>query len=238
MRTRVITSVNYPAFLEELKSLSEEKYRDFQNKLVPGEGQPEILGIRMPVLRSIAKEIGRGEPRQFLAVCGDDYYEERMLRALVAAGIKPAGCEELQALADDMLPYVSNWAVCDCFCMELKSVKRFRKPFFEHIAGYLSGGVWEQRVGLVLMLSHYLDGEYIDRVLARVNAIRSSEHYVRMAQAWLLATALVKCPEPTLAYYANNSLDPATQNKAIQKACESYRVDDETKAYLKTLKKH
>ena len=178
MRTRVITSDNYPAFLEELKSLSEEKYRDFQNKLVPGEGQPEILGIRMPVLRAIAKEIGRGEPRQFLTVCGDDYYEERMLRALVAAGVKPENFEELQALADGMLPYVSNWAVCDCFCMELKSVKRFRKPFFEHIAGYLSGGVWEQRVGLVLMLSHYLDDEYIDRCSRRRSSSAPSRRWL------------------------------------------------------------
>ena len=136
-----------------------------------------------------------------------------------------------------MLPYVNNWAVCDCFCMDLKAVKRFREPFFDHIETYLGGDEWAQRVGLVLMLSYYLDGEYIDRVLRRVDRIHTDAYYVRMAQAWLLATAAAKCPEPTVAYFADNSLDSATLNKAIQKAAESFRVEDSVKTTLKSLKK-
>ena len=237
MPTEVITKSNYSDFLARLTSLADEKYRAFQTKLVPNEEASRILGVRMPALRTLAKEIGRGDPRGFLAVCGDDYYEERMLRALVTGKIKPESFEDLCALAGDMLPYVNNWAVCDCFCMDLKAVKRFREPFFDHIETYLDGDEWAQRVGLVLMLSYYLDGEYIDRVLRRVDRIHTDAYYVRMAQAWLLATAAAKCPEPTVAYFADNSLDSATLNKAIQKAAESFRVEDSVKTTLKSLKK-
>ena len=153
MPTEVITKSNYSDFLARLTSLADEKYRAFQTKLVPNEEASRILGVRMPALRTLAKEIGRGDPRGFLAVCGDDYYEERMLRALVTGKIKPESFEDLCALAGDMLPYVNNWAVCDCFCMDLKAVKRFREPFFDHIETYLGGDEWAQRVGLVLMLS-------------------------------------------------------------------------------------
>ena len=124
MPTEVITKSNYSDFLARLTSLADEKYRAFQTKLVPNEEASRILGVRMPALRTLAKEIGRGDPRGFLAVCGDDYYEERMLRALVTGKIKPKSFEDLCALAGDMLPYVNNWAVCDCFCMDLKAVKK------------------------------------------------------------------------------------------------------------------
>lgn len=237
MRTNPITSDNYSEFLAELTEMADEKYRKFHSSLVPGETAQQILGIRMPVLRAVGREIGKANPREFLAVCGDSYYEERMLRAIVTGVIKPKDYEDFLALADGYLPYVSNWALCDCFCSGLKAVKRYREPFFEHIEAYLGGDVWAQRVGLVLMLSYYLDDEHIDRVLNRVDAIHSDAYYVQMAQAWLMATALAKCPEPTLRYYRGNSLDKFTHNKAIQKAIESYRVDDETKNLLRTLKR-
>ena len=237
MPTEVITSDNYAAFLSRLRALADEKYRAFQAKLVPNEEERRILGVRMPALRVLAKEIGRGDPRLFLKICGDDFYEERILRALVTGKIKPQNYDDLQVLADGMLPYVSNWAVCDCFCMELKAVRKYREPFFAHIAAYLDKDEWAQRAGLVLMLSYYLDGEYIDRVLARVDGVHSDAYYVRMAQAWLLATAVAKCPGPAIRYFEHNSLDAATLNKAVQKAAESYRVDDSVKTYLKTLKK-
>ena len=237
MPTRVISSDNYADFLAELRALADEKYRRFHSGLVPGEESVCILGVRMPVLRALGKELAAGEPRQFLSVCGDTFYEERMLRAIVTGLIKPKDYEDFLALADGYLPYVSNWALCDCFCSGLKAVRRWKAPFFEHIAEYLEGDIWAQRVGLVLMLDYYLDDEYIDRVLARVDAVHSEAYYVRMAQAWLLATALAKCPEPSLAYYRGNSLDDFTHNKAVQKALESFRIDEETKNILRALKR-
>ena len=149
--------------------------------------------------------------------------------------IKPADFADLCALADGFLPYVNSWAVCDCFCSGLKAVKKYRAEFFEHIGEYLSGNEWEQRVALVIMLCYYLDGEYIDRVLIRTDSVKSDKYYVQMAQAWLLATALAKCPEPALEYYRHNNLGRAVLNKAVQKAVESRRIDAETKIFLRRL---
>ena len=236
MRTEWNTET-YADFLDELRSYADSGYRDFQVKLTPGLDKPQMLGVRMPVLRSLGKELSKGDPRGFLKVCGNDYYEEAMLRGIVTGLVKPESYEEFLALADGFLPYVTNWALCDCFCAGLKYVKKCREPFFEHLESLLSGGDWQKRVALVLMLDYYLDDGYIDRVLARVDAIRSDVYYVSMAQAWLIATALAKCPEQTLRYYRQNSLPDETHNRAIQKAIESRRISDETKKMLRTLKR-
>ena len=235
MPTERLTKDNYHILIDELKAAADEKYRDFHSSLVPNEEKDRILGVRMPRLRQIGREISRNDPRGFLEICGDDYYEERILRAVVTGLIKPGSFDDLCALSDGFLPYVNSWAVCDCFCSGLKGVRNYRSEFFQHIGEYLGGNEWEQRVALVLMLCYYLDDEYIDRVLSRTDKVRSGAYYVRMAQAWLLATALAKCPEPALEYYRHNNLDREVLGKAVQKAVESRRIDDETKKFLRTL---
>ena len=235
MPTEKLTRDNYHILIDELKASADGKYRDFHASLVPNEEKGRILGVRMPRLREIAKEISKTDPRGFLKICGDNYYEERLLRAIVTCLIKPADFADLCALSDGMLPYVNSWAVCDTFCSGFKKIKKYRAEFFDHIGEYLDGNEWEQRVALVIMLCHYLDGKYIDRVLERTDRVHSGAYYVKMAQAWLMATALAKCPEPALRYYENNSLDRDVFNKAVQKAVESRRIDDETKKYLRAL---
>ena len=145
MPTEKLTRDNYQILIDELRASADGKYRDFHSSLVPNEEKDRILGVRMPRLREIAKEIGRNDARGFLEICGDDYYEERILRAIVTGLIKPEGFDDLRALSDGFLPYVNSWAVCDCFCSGLKGVKKYRAEFFEHIGEYLSGGDWEQR---------------------------------------------------------------------------------------------
>ncbi len=235
MPTERLTRDNYQILIDELNASADKKYRDFHSSLVPNEQKCRILGVRMPRLREIGRDIAKQDPRGFLEICGDDFYEERILRAIVTGLIKPADFADLCALADGFLPYVNSWAVCDCFCSGLKAVKKYRAEFFEHIGEYLSGNEWEQRVALVIMLCYYLDGEYIDRVLIRTDSVKSDKYYVQMAQAWLLATALAKCPEPALEYYTHNNLGRAVLNKAVQKAVESRRIDAETKIFLRRL---
>ena len=134
MPTEKLTRDNYQILIAS----ADGKYRDFHSSLVPNEEKDRILGVRMPRLREIAKEIGRNDARGFLEICGDDYYEERILRAIVTGLIKPEGFDDLRALSDGFLPYVNSWAVCDCFCSGLKGVKKYRAEFFEHIGEYLS----------------------------------------------------------------------------------------------------
>ncbi len=228
----------YREFVEFLKDESDNKYRDFHSALVPNCEKEEILGIRMPRLRELAKEIAKGNVRSYLGVATSKLYEERMLRGIVTGLVKTRSFKEFAELCDNFVDQIDNWAICDCFCSGLKQVKKYRVEFFDYIQKYLeSNNEWKNRVALVIMLDYYLDDEYINRVLERCDNAKNDAYYVSMARAWLIATAVAKCRDKTMAYLLNNSLDNATFNKAIQKCIESKRIDDETKAYLKTLKR-
>lgn len=234
----VWSNYNYNSFVEYLKSRADKKYSDFHSTLVPNASNECILGVRMPVLREIGKQIAKGNAKSFLLISSGDLYEERMMRGIVTGLIKTDAFEDFTLLCDVFVAQIDNWAICDCFCAGLKQVKKYKKEFFEYIQKYLdSDNVWAVRAGLVIMLDYYLEDEYIDRVLCRCDSIKSDFYYVSMAQAWLVATALAKCREKTMAYMLDNSLNDVTFNKAIQKCVESRRVDDETKKYLKSLKR-
>ena len=141
-------------------------------------------------------------------------------------------------MVDNFSTEVDNWAICDCFCAGLKEVKKYKDRFFGYIQKYLdSKNDWKIRIALVVMLDYYLEDEYIDDVLKRCDSVKSTYYYVSMAKAWLVATALAKCKDRTMEYLHNNSLDDETFNKAIQKCIESRRIDEQTKAYLRTLKR-
>ena len=74
--------------------------------------------------------------------------------------------------------------------------------------------------------------EYLELVASK----KGDDYYLRMMVAWYFATALAKRYDETLPYIENHVLDEWTHRKAIQKAVESYRVTDEHKEYLKSLR--
>ena len=232
------TDDNYIELLSYLKENADEKYRDFHSSLVPNTDKNEFLGVRMPVLRKIGKEISKGNPASFLSVSAYHIYEIKMLRGIVSGLVKTNSFDEFTRICDSFTDEINNWALCDSFCSGLKQTKKYQDKFFEYIEKYLgSGNEWKIRFALVIMLNYYLEDEYIDTVLRRCDDVNNKAYYVSMAQAWLVATSLAKCREKTMAYLHSNSLDDVTFNKAIQKSIESYRIDDETKMYIRTLKR-
>lgn len=239
LRLHEWTYSDYCNLLEFLKCESDVKYRDFHSSLVPTAEKQEILGIRMPRLREIGKEIAKGNVRSYLSVSTSGLYEERMLRGIVTGLVKTHDFEEFTQLCDKFTEEIDNWAICDCFCAGLKQVKKYKKEYFEHIQKYLqSENVWKIRTALVIMLDYYLEEEYIDEVLKRCDEVKSDFYYVSMAQAWLVATATAKCREQAMKYFQSNSLDDITYNKAIQKCIESKRIDEDTKKYLRSIKRN
>ncbi len=231
-----IRQENYSEFVGYLKSLGDEKYRKFQGALVK-DTDSEIIGVRIPALRSVAKNILKGDSKGFLQIASNEYYEEVMLRGLVTAQLK-GSFEETADRADGFIEYIDNWAVCDTFCSTFKIIKKFPEEFFGHIDTYLkSENPWAVRVGLVLMMDYYLTDEYIDRVLERADKVQSEEYYVQMGKAWLLATAFAKYRDKTLGLLENGEFDKRTFNMTVQKCVDSYRVSKEDKEYLKTLRR-
>lgn len=219
---------------EKLFELQDLKYRDFQAKLTPGVSIDSMIGVRTPALRKLAKEIYKsGGYDAFLDKLPHDYYDERNLHGFILSEIKDY--DEVIRRVDEFLPYVDNWATCDL--MSPKVFKKNKDRLATDIRRWMdSDEPFTIRFGEEMLMSHFLDEDFREEYLDWVADIRSEHYYVNMMSAWFVATALAKQYEATLPYIENHRLDDWTHNKAIQKAVESYRITDEQKAYLKSLK--
>jgi 3-methyladenine DNA glycosylase AlkD len=217
-----------------LFALQDLKYKAFSCKLMPTVNPDTVIGVRTPDLRKFAKEFAKTPAAaEFLQILPHAYYEENNLHGFLLETLRDY--EATVAAIDEFLPYIDNWATCD-----LISPKIFKKHLPEL---YAKIQVWLQsdrtytvRFGIGMLMSFYLDDAFRPEMLALVAGIRSEEYYVNMMIAWYFATALAKQYAAALPYIREQRLERWTHNKAIQKALESYRVSDEAKAYLRTLK--
>lgn len=220
---------DYKEFLSYLKSLGEENYKEFSKKLTPT--KYEILGIRVPLQRKIAKEIQKGNAKSFLKFCDSTYFEEINIEGFVIANLPP---EEIEIYFDTYLEKIDNWATCDGFCNSMKNIKKEKEKYLEKIEKLLKEShPFKVRVGLVLLLSYYVEEKYIKEILTLVDKINREEYYINMAIAWLVAECFIKYPNVTMPYLKENHFSPFTQNKTISKIRDSYRVSKEIKEELK-----
>ena len=219
---------------EKLFALRDEKYRLFQAKLMPTVDAERIIGVRTPELRKLAKELkGTEQAAEFLQSLPHGYYDENNLHGFLLSEIKDYG--QCIAALDAFLPLVDNWATCDL--MSPKCFKKHKAELIKDIRRWLaSGDVYTVRFAMEMLMSHFLDEDFIPETMDWVADIRSQEHYIRMMQAWYFATALAKQYDAALPYIESRRMEPWTHNKAIQKARESYRITDEQKEYLNSLK--
>lgn len=216
---------------ERLFSLQDEKFRDFQRRLIPNISPDSIIGVRTPELKKLAKEMGGAD--EFLSGLPHRYFEENQVHAFVISGMKDF--DECIRRLEEFLPFVDNWATCDQ--MSVKLFKKHTGELLPHIRRWIaSDKTCTIRFGIGCLMSFFLDGEFLPEYLEMAAQIRSEEYYVNMMIAWYFATALAKQYEATLPYIESRRLDEWTHRKAIQKAIESYRITDEQKAYLRTLK--
>ena len=216
-------------------ALADVDYRIFHSLLVPG--TENILGVRVPELRKLAKKLVKEDWREYFEAAPDMYYEEDMLRGFMV-GYGRMDIEERLDKVREFLPSIHNWAVCDCFCSTLKFTEKNREKVWEFLQPYfLSDKTYELRFASVMALDYYVLPEYAPAVFRYFDEMKSGDYYVQMAVAWAVSVYYVHLPEMTEAYMRENLLDDFTYNKSIQKICESYRVDKETKARLRSLKR-
>lgn len=220
---------------KKLFELQDLKYKEFHSGLCPN--VDKIIGVRVPQLKQIAKEIAKKDYKEFLENAKDEYYEELVLQGLVI-GYSKTTIEEIFKYLKSFVPKINSWAVCDTTCSNLKITKKHMREMWEFLEKYInSDREYEIRFALVMYLNYYLSEEYIDEIFEKVNKITNKEYYVQMAVAWLVSFAYIKQKEKTEKYLYKNNLDKFTLNKSIQKICESYRVSDEDKAKLRKIKK-
>ena len=218
-----------------LEQLSEKEYSEFTNKLVPG--STNVLGIRLPVLRALAKELLKDQPDLLPDSSDDFYYEEKLLRGIIIASSRLPIAEKLRYTAE-FIPAIDNWAVCDSFCSSMKCPKKDKAVLWDFVQPYIySDKEFEQRFAAVIMLGQFVNEEYIDRTLKALTEIPSDRYYSSMAVAWAAAECYIKFPERTEPYLSTEYLDRATLERTIRKLCDSFRVTAETKTRLKDLLK-
>lgn len=221
---------------QRLLTMQDIKYRDFSIPLIPG--AENVIGVRVPEIDKLAREIAKTDWRKYLSEAANDYMEEIMLQGMVIAHAK-ANTEEIFPLIANFIPKINNWAICDCFCNRLKITIKNKEKMWDFLQVYLhSEKEYEIRFGLVMLLSYFISKDYITRVLQAIDQAKANGYYVKMAAAWVLSVAYVKFPKETMSYLKQNNLDDFTYNKALQKICESFRVCQEDKAVIRRMKRN
>ncbi|WP_405382838.1 DNA alkylation repair protein [Phascolarctobacterium sp.] len=218
----------------KLLKLQDQGYRDFQAGLLPTLPKEKILGIRMPAVRKLAKEIqGTSLAEAFLQELPHKYYDENQLHAVLLSNCK--GYEICMAQVKAFLPYIDNWATCDL--LTPKIFKEHIDDLLQEIPAWLgSEHSYTARFGIRILMEFCLDTHFNPVQLQWVANLRSEEYYVRMGAAWYFATALAKQYNVTVPLLEQRVLDEWTHRKTIQKACESYRITAEQKQYLRSLR--
>lgn len=229
----------YQQLLAELKANADEEYKAFHKRLLKND-EIKVLGVRVPVLRKIAKKYK--DCVEELLAFPDEYYEVTFVKLTAVSLLK---YEDFINYVDRCVPLIDNWATCDCFAP--KCIEKHKEEFLPFINTYsCENGEFYQRFALTTLLHFYVEEKYLGLLMDTIQEADTGYYYVHMAVAWLIAEMLVKFYDDTLPFIRSSYesglqgvgiLDKKTHNKAIQKACESFRLSQEQKNYLKGLKR-
>ncbi len=222
-------------YKERLFSLQDLEYRDFHRRLNPDVPPERIIGVRVPALRQLAKEIRRaGEEQKLYKTLPHRYIEEDELHAFLINGEK--NFDRTLMLVQAFLPHMQGWCVCDGLAPQALAKDKAR--LLQQVAVWLkSERVYTVRFAIGLLMRHFLQEDFKEEYLYTVAAVPREEYYIKMMQAWYFATALVFRYEAAVVLLEQRVLPLWVHNKTIQKAVESYRVTPEHKAYLRTLRR-
>lgn len=219
-----------------LFEMADVEFANFHAKLIPNIERDRVIGVKVPLVRKFAKELMK-QPEVvdvFLKELPHYYYEENMLHGLLISEVKDYG--RVLELVNEFLPYVDNWAVCDSI------IPKVFKKNLDDVYGCILNWVksedeYECRFGIKMLMTYFLDDNFQREYLEIPAEIESEKYYINMMIAWYYATALSKQWDDTIKIFENKKLSDWVNNKAIQKARESYRITAEQKSYLQTLKK-
>ena len=226
----------YQSFQQYLITQKDEKYKEFHSSLVLN-SKYEMIGIRVPIMRKIAKDIAKTNIEEFLKYAQDNYYEEVMIQGLVISHLKDENL--FNKYFKEYINKIDNWALCDTFCSAVKIVEKYEEKYFkEAVKMSLNKKEFISRIGIVMILDHFIDEKNLETIFNTLNKIESDKFYINMAEAWLVCEMYVDYSQKTKEFLQKNNLNKFTHNKAISKIHDSYRVSKEEKEYLNTLRKN
>lgn len=218
-----------------LRELADPKYRSFQAKLVPTVDERSVLGVRIPDIRRLAKELDHSERSEFLSELPHRFYDENILHSAILCNIRDF--PEALAETERFLPFIDNWAVCDA--LSPKCFSKYKAELLPNIRRWMrSEKTYTVRFGTGMLMRHFLDADFKPEYLCWAAEIKSEEYYVNMMTAWFFATALAKQYDFAVGYIDERRLGKIPHKMAIQKALESFRVSDEHKEHLRAQRQY
>lgn len=222
--------------IKKLFELQDEEYKNF-HKTLCNTSRYEMIGVRVPELKKLSKEIAKDNYMDFLDKKEIYFYEEEMLKGLIIGNISVSFDETCKYL-EEFIPMIDNWAVCDTTCANLKITKKNMNEMWLFLKKYAeSDNEFEIRFALVMYLMYYIDEKYLQEIFNIIKNIKSDKYYVKMAIAWLISVAFIKEKELTMNFLKNTDIDNWTYNKALQKIIESYRASNEDKEIIRKMKR-
>ena len=224
---------DYQEFINYLKSFEDKKYQELNKKIGIND---KSIGVRIPMLKKIAKDIAKGDYKSFIKYNKHKYYEEIILHGLVIGYIKDYN-EAIKELTN-YLPYVNSWSTCDTAIANFKIISKNLDKIYPLVLSYLyDENPWIKRVGVVILLNYYVCDNYIDDIIIEITKIKLNDYYVKMATAWLIQVCYIKYPIKIIDFLRFDQIDDWTHNKAIQKIRESLKVSPKEKEKLNLLKR-
>ena len=221
-------------FVDYLYSIGDKKYKDFSKKITPGDF--EMIGINIPILKKISKEILKGDYKSFLNIEYNHIFEVRMLKGLVISQIKDMST--YKRYFSWFLPQIDNWAICDIFLSSSKIIKEDKEYFLNKCRDLLlNRDEFLNRIAFVILLNYFMEEEYFDSIILLINGYRNDKYYANMAISWLLSVMCVKMPLEFKNNVASLNIDDTVKKMTLRKICDSYRVSDIDKEYYKKILK-
>ncbi len=213
----------------------DEKYREFSKKLIPDTNY-QIIGVRTPIIKKLAKDSLASNDYKGFLLEKHTFYEEYLLHGILL-GIINCETNKKLLLIEEFLPYIDNWAICDCTVAGLKFFKKNPETTLKFAKKWIkSNNPYTIRFGIVTLMSYLLTDVFCEETIEICSKIKSSHYYVNMGLAWFFSVALVKNYETALPYFTNKRLNKFVHNKSIQKAIESFRISNDKKKFLKKIK--
>lgn len=222
----------YKNFINELLSLKDEKYLKFTKKIT--NTKVEMIGVQIPKLRKIAKDISKTDINSFIKEYKGNYFEERMILGFV---IGLSTLEDYKKYLEFYSTQILDWSLCDSVACSLNKIKKEKEYFFEFAQKMIkTNNEFQVRFGIVILLNYYIEDNYIDKIINIIIFLKSDKYYINMAISWILSEIYIKYPLKIDKYINENYLNNFVLNKTISKICDSYRVSKEIKEKIKLRK--
>jgi len=219
---------------KRLIELKDEKYKMFISKLVPNVDYDNFIGVRANGIRSIVKDLNNTElSRDFLLNLPHKYYEENILHACFLSQER-VDFDRAVSQCERFFPYIDNWAVCDTLSPAV--FEKNPEKLLEKVKEWIKGSLWVSRFALDMLMRNFLEENFSPEIIDIALDVKTGEYYADMGLAWFLSYALVHQYEVTLPYIESRKLPKSVQKKSIQKAVDSFRISEDRKGYLKSLR--